>query len=475
MKRRELLQGLLAATLGGGTIGRVCARAAGDTNEFDRFGGWTGKRFKATGFFRVEKDRRWWLVTPEGNAFLSFGINHLYPDLWKQDYNREAWKKRLDLKDLNSREFASALRTWFLQTCREYGFNTVGVHTSLPIVNRPRPSMPYMLPIHFVDVPHWKQDVPDGNFRDVFSGAFTQHCDRLAKEIAAPAKDDPFLLGYAMTDCPLFTEEDCRERPDVIGGARRKARIGWPRRLRNMGADAPGKEAYVRTMQDLYRGEISDFNATYDTQFPSFDALANAQHWRPRTDLSNGNETRDNVVFLKRVVARYYQAARDAIRRYDANHLFVGDKINANTDALDTVLPITAQYTDIVFYQMYARYEVQKPGLDRWSKIADKPLINGDSAFTMITDNMPRPYGPVADNLGQRAEWTAEFFKKAFARPDFVGWHYCGLIDASNLVPRKKARQHSGLLDGYGEPYPELKKALEACTDEMYEIATRGL
>ena len=44
--------------------------------ELDRFGGWTGKRFKATGFFRLEKDERWWLVTPEGNAFLSFGINH---------------------------------------------------------------------------------------------------------------------------------------------------------------------------------------------------------------------------------------------------------------------------------------------------------------------------------------------------------------------------------------------------------------
>jgi len=40
---------------------------------FDRFGGWMGKRFAATGFFRVEKDDRWWLVSPEGNAFLSFG------------------------------------------------------------------------------------------------------------------------------------------------------------------------------------------------------------------------------------------------------------------------------------------------------------------------------------------------------------------------------------------------------------------
>ena len=304
MKRRELIQAAMATALCGGVTAHVRATDAVAAKQLDRFGGWTGKKFKATGFFRVEKDERWWLVTPKGNAFLSFGINHLHPDLWKQEYNREAWKKRLEIKDLNSREFAPALKAWFLQTCREYGFNTVGVHTSLSIVNSPRPSMPYMQPIHFVDIPHWKPEIPDENFKDVFSDEFARHCDSMAKEIAAPVKDDPFLLGYALTDCPLLTEEDFRERPDVdvIGGARRKARIGWPRRLRNMGADAPGKKAYVQTMQDVYRGEISDFNTTYGAQFDSFGALASAEQWRPNTDLSNGNETRDKVEFLKRVV-----------------------------------------------------------------------------------------------------------------------------------------------------------------------------
>ena len=224
-------------------------------------------------------------------------------------------------------------------------------------------------------------------------------------------------------------------------------------------------------MRDLYRKKIRDFNKTYGTRFDSFDALETAENWRPYTDLSNGNETRDNIEFLKRVVARYYKTARDAIRRYDPNHMFVGDKINANTDSLDTVLPVTSQFTDIVFYQMYGRYEVQKPGLDRWSRVTDKPFINGDSAFTMITENMPRPYGPVADNLQERAEWTEEFFRNAFARPDFVGWHYCGLIDASNLVPRKQGRQHSGLMNGYGEAYPQLQEVLKKCSEEMYSIA----
>ncbi|MBT3381494.1 MAG: hypothetical protein HN742_21695 [Lentisphaerae bacterium] len=442
--------------------------------ELDRFGGWPGKQLEATGFFRVEKDERWWLVTPEGNAFLSFGINHLESNLWNQGYNREAWQARLGLDSLDGSGFFPALRSWFLQTCHDYRFNTVGVHNDLRVVNAPQPAMPYMQPIRFVDIPHWKMEIPDSNFHDVFSDEFSAHCDRLARETAAPARDDPFLLGYTMTDCPLFTEEDCRERPDVIGGGRRESRIGWPRRLRNFSSRAAGKKAYVQAMHDLYRGEISDFNATYGTPFDSFDALETAEDWRPNTDLSNGNETRDNIEFLKKTVATYYETARDALRRYDPNHMFIGDKVNANTDSLDTVLPITSQYADVVFYQMYARYEVQEPGMNRWSGIADKPLINGDSAFTMVTDTMPRPYGPVADSIEQRAEWTTEFFRKAFARPDFVGWHYCGLIDAPNLVPRKKGRQHSGLINGYGEPYPALREAVREASAQLYTLATEG-
>ncbi len=472
MHRRNFLQTSLFGSFSLGMMGSLYGRTPFLPDTYDRFGGWTGKKFRPTGFFRVEKDERWWLVTPEGNAFLSFGINHLYPDLWKQEYNREAWENKLGLDSLDDAQFSSKLRSWFLETCKEFGFNTVGVHNALQIVNKPQPVIPYMQPIRFLDVPHWKSEVPDENFKDVFSQDFLDHCDRLAKEFAEPVKEDPFLLGYSMTDCPLFTEEDCRSRPDVIGGARRKSRIGWPRRLRNLGPEAPGKYAYVKLMRELYEGEISKFNATYQTEFFSFDALIEAKQWRPQTDLSNANETRDNLLFLQLVVDTYYKTARDAIRRYDPNHLFVGDKINANTDSMDTLLSITSRYTDIIFYQMYGRYEVQQPRLDRWAAKVDKPIINGDSAFTMITDTMPRPYGPIADTLEQRAEWTAEFFQHAFARPEFVGWHYCGLIDASNLVPRKQARQHSGLLDGYGKPYPLLQKVIKEQVDELYEKAT---
>ena len=92
MNRREFIQSSAGVALGGGFSNHAIARDAVDADVLDRFGGWTGRKFGATGFFRVEKDDRWWLVTPEGNAFLSFGINHLSPDFWRQDYNRDVWK-----------------------------------------------------------------------------------------------------------------------------------------------------------------------------------------------------------------------------------------------------------------------------------------------------------------------------------------------------------------------------------------------
>ncbi|MBT5902258.1 MAG: hypothetical protein HOH58_09140 [Opitutaceae bacterium] len=475
MERRHFLQLTAAGIIGQSLLGKHIRAASDVVTDRDQYGGWTGLQFTATGYFRTEKTDRWWLVTPEGNAFLSFGINHLYPDLWKQPYNQQAWLNRLGVESVNGPAFQKALRKWFLETCGDFGFNTVGVHTHLPTTNSPRPALPYMKSIKFIDVPHWKGDVPDENFLDVFAPEFTQHCDRLAQREAAPLREDPYVLGYAMTDCPLFTEEDLRERTDTIGGARRGSRIGWPRRFRNLPASTPGKQAYVKTVRGIYQDNISTFNTTYGTAFDSFEALAEAQGWRPETQLSNIAETRDNAAFMVKVVDTYYRTTRDAIRRHDPNHMFFGDKLNANSDSLDTMLEVTSRYTDVVFYQMYARYEVQRPGLDRWSRRVDLPFINGDSAFTMVTEHMPRPYGPIADTLAQRAEWTEAFMREAFARPEFVGWHYCGLIDADMRVSRKQDRQHSGLLDGFGESYPLLEKVIKNSADDLYQIASNGL
>ena len=68
--------------------------------QLDTYGGHTDIKGEKTGFFHTEKiDGRWWLVTPEGNAFWGMGIAHPITDFSKSAVNfnylgdQDAWLK----------------------------------------------------------------------------------------------------------------------------------------------------------------------------------------------------------------------------------------------------------------------------------------------------------------------------------------------------------------------------------------------
>ena len=59
------------------------------STKLDAYGGNTDRKFNPTGFFRTERaSDRWWLVDPDGAAFISVGLNHAdesnlkYPHNW---------------------------------------------------------------------------------------------------------------------------------------------------------------------------------------------------------------------------------------------------------------------------------------------------------------------------------------------------------------------------------------------------------
>jgi len=429
--------------------------------------------FDATGFFRTEHDgKRWWLVTPEGNAFLSLGINHYHANWWAQDYNRDHWIEEFGAEKVYDDAW---VRGWYSRLARdlEYlGLNTIGIHTSPPLTGGMVTDVaPYVARYAPVDIPHYKDDTGPENFPDVFSREFDAICDACARELARPRAHDPLVLGYAMTDCPIFTDLDAAERGMTVYGSPRRELPTWPRVLRNAGPDAPGKQAYVAAMRAAYHGSIASFNGTYGTNFSSWDALLAAVNWRPRTDYGNAREIRDNTTFLRECVDVYYRKAKEALRRYDPNHLFFGDKLNGNTDTIDAVLDVTSRHTDLVFYQFYGRYDEQAAMMDRWTDRVGIPFLNGDSTFSVPCDVMPSPYGPHAKSQTERAAWLREFVESAFARPDFVGWHICGVLDTWKTMAGKDAKQHSGLMTATGEFYPEIAAALQDLSARLYCIA----
>lgn len=463
MNRRTFLQLTVAAGFSPGLLGARPTTAADSFEELDRFGGWKGKTFRATGFFRTAHDgRRWWFVTPEGNAFISFGVNHYHAGWWARGYNRDHWVKVFGAERPWDKAWQIGFRDAALADLRRLGLNTLGIHTNAPMLTEPpgKALFPYVARYEPLVLSHYRNPSPE-TYVDIFSPQYEAICEAAARKMAEPYANDPMILGYCMADCPPMTDNDARWHRGTT----------WPRRLRNLGAHAPGKQVYVKTMRKRHKN-IATFNARYATQFTSWDALLRTEDWRPDADPTSQAERNDNAAFLLLCVDKYYSVAKAALRRVDPNHLLLGDKINANSDAFDTTVSVIGRHTDVINIQYYAPWEKQKVTMDRWSNKLGKPFLNGDSAFSVPTETMPNPYGPHARDQAERARWTREFMENAIARPDFIGWHMCGIIDTSKQMRGKEKNQHQGLMTTHGEFYPEMEQAVRDVSSRLYRISS---
>ena len=152
--------------------------------QYDSYGGWLKLKGRKTGFFHTEQiGGRWWLVTPEGNAFFAKGVGSV--DMGDRNSSPE------ELKTL-AMERARELKAW--------NFNTV--HTRERV-----PGMAYTLILGLAASTQpglWQK----GIVVDYFSPEFRQGVERRAAELCPPLANDPWLLGY-------FTDNEIRWLPDV--------------------------------------------------------------------------------------------------------------------------------------------------------------------------------------------------------------------------------------------------------------------
>jgi hypothetical protein len=134
-------------------------------------------------------------------------------------------------------------------------------------------------------------------------------------------------------------------------------------------------------------------------------------------------------------------------------------------------IDVVARHVDLLFYQFYGHYGIQHPVIEDWSRRTGKPLLNGDSSFSVPDAMMPCPLGPHCADQAERAEVSLSFARRAFGRPDFVGWHWCGWMDGWKTIPGKELRQHSGVQDPFGRRYAPMVAALSSIAKEMYHVA----
>ena len=237
------------------------------------------------------------------------------------------------------------------------------------------------------------------------------------------------------------------------------------------GCDRTGKQAYAALARERYRDDIGRFNKVYDTSFASFDDLLHAKDWRPSEDNQNAREVEDDLQFLYRIVDLCYEVEVAAIRKFDTNHLTLGDKLNGNSNTPDQIVRLADKHMDLIFYQYYAFLEDQVELLDRWTKLTDKAFFMGDSSLSVPSEQAPDPYGPHCRSQEERAERFTRMFNDVFARPCYVGWNWCGWMDSWKDL--QDSKQHGGLQTPFGEFHEPMLKAMAEFSANMYDIAMR--
>lgn len=412
---------LLTVSLGLATL------AAADR---DRFGGADVLHGKATGFFHTEVVAgKWWLITPEGNAFLSKGVNHISfsgdtsPALGYAPYGR-AVQARYGSASKWAEATAARMRSW--------GLNTVGAWSSAEMFEQ---RMPYTVILGLADSAgaNWQR----GEVADVFSPQFEQAVRWQARKLCAPRAKDPYLLGY-FSDNELRWGADWRSKKSLF------------EEFLGQSAERPGKQALLRQLRDRY-ATADAFNEAWGTQLRSLDELA-ALTSLPMTREAAKLAQRE---FIGEYARAYFKTCHDAIRDADPNHLILGCRF-AGYFLPETVAAM-GEFSDLVSFNNYG-FTPPAEQLRELHRLTGKPVMLTEFSFKAMDSGLPNSRGagkPVATQQ-ERADHFDEYVTTLLRMSFVVGYHWFEYFDQPAEGRFDGENSNYGLVNGQDEPWDTL-------------------
>jgi hypothetical protein len=366
------------------------------TPALDAFGGLPGSGAKLglqkTGFFHVEpRGDRLHLVDPEGNLFFhlglcSFGASEDYTYVkgretvyaWLPPYEGEFraayhpspfWSRDsfsfylANLIRKYGSADAEALAGRMIDRARVFGFNSGGAFSAIPKTAREKARLPYVgsLPIN-----PWNEFKIESlpGVRETFDPFDAKNRDNLDKAFAqsvAPAADDALLIGYFLTNEPAH-EDLVRVVPTLKGNVAAKRRL-------------------VQMLQEKHK-TLEALNAAWGLQAASFEAL---------NDAGLAVKTRSAESDMKDYEALFFEEShrliRDTFRKYDRNHMLLGDRWQPQTANNERLCGIVGRYCEIVSVNYYT-YGVDTEYLQRihrWT--GNRPLFLSEFHWCCPTES----------------------------------------------------------------------------------------
>jgi len=342
-------------------------------------------------FYTLRKTgERWQLVTPAGKPQFSIGMNHIDPATLRYAENGAIWREK----------YGNSMRRWLRESVRpnllDWGFNCVG--WTQEVVTRGATNHRHSRP--FTNEEYQWLDLP--------------YCHLL------PFAD--FHQWEAETRHPDFFSAEFADWCDHVAREHCAPLANDPKLIGYFYLDCP---TWVHTRQwNTWKG-------------PLFDPA--------RLTTAEGREA------LRKLATQFYKVTHAAVRRYDRNHLILGDRYEAAVALPLEVVEAAKPFVDVLSFQQFGKPDKVRADFARWRAAVDMPILLADGAGMT-----PGANGYIRQNGGQYRETMAVLKDN----PACIGYHLCGAYLA-NRVRRR------GLLDEREQPDREAIATIRAVNREM--------
>lgn len=437
--------------------------------------------------------QRAFVVTPEGNAFLSLGLQAVgfgNLDSAALGYSPGTLAQIAAAAGIDGSD-EEVIEQQILEMLQRYGFNTVGGWSG-GFLNKATGNIPYTQSLGFsggvqseartVPVP----SVSAGGFPDVFHPAFAANCLEYAQSaISESMASDPWCVGVYSDneqrwhgDKFLLPASDYTLTDDFL----------------DEGPDSPGKQALVAWFRARYGDDIDAFNSLYGQQLTSFDQLLDV------TDLPLSSavprQMEDRLEFVGEIAQAYYRGVHDALATVAPDLLFLCDRI-ASVASLP-VWRAAGLYCDVLsLNDYYTRHDalvdwgMGGPSEDRWEAAvlaafeasgSPKPLWVTEWGLRADDSGLPNTFGAgfVDGTQQDRAEYYGHFTRWFLERCAngihyATGWHWFMYMDEPPTGRFDGEDGNYGVVSIRSEPYVFLLEAMKAVHQRLLSFAATGV
>ncbi|THF73666.1 chitobiase/beta-hexosaminidase C-terminal domain-containing protein [Cohnella fermenti] len=451
-----------------------------EPTDRDRYGGLSGSAstygLKATGFFDVQNltgSGRPVLTTPSGNLFFSLGVNGVtaqetytlikgreakfeyvppYAGEYKPAYtSTDGFSFFVANKYKKTGVFPTEHDIYVeaIERLKKWGFNGIGAFSTEKYGEEGMFPYVRMLPLEGMS---WAK-IDGLSLFDIYAPGAEEKLDQSFAQNVAPYKDDPMLIGTFIGNEYDF-HKFLTEVPKL------KA------------SKAAMKGALVDMLQKKY-GTIGAFNTAWKMNYKSFADLREAE-----LVLKASPAWRDMEAFLADYLDRFFGTVSRLYRKYDPNHLLLGDRWITTTFHNETVRRMLSEYegkyVDVISINYYT-YSLEPELLKEvYEKSGGKPILMSEFGYGTSEQGLEPLMKNSAINQFQRGMRYRNYVEGVASLPYVVGANVFNYVDQAGLGRYWQGiwgeHYNSGLVNVADRPYKDYIAAAKATNDDIYKI-----